>query len=38
MSIAMVSNLAEVERLYPTMIEWQIENVKRLIAEEKYQY
>ena len=34
MSIAMVFNLAEVERLYPTMIEWQIENVKRLIAEE----
>ncbi len=34
MSIAMVVKLAEVERLYPTMIEWQIGNVKRLIAEE----
>lgn len=34
MSIAMVFNLSEVERLYLTMIEWQIENVKRQIAEE----
>lgn len=34
MSIAMVFNLEEIKRLYPIMIEWQIENVKSLIAEE----
>lgn len=34
MSIAMVFNLEEVKRLYGRMIEWQIEKVKALIAEE----
>lgn len=34
MSIAMVFNLEEIKRLYPIIIEWQIENLKSLIAEE----
>lgn len=34
MSIAMVFNLEEVTHLFPVMVEWQIENVKALIAEE----
>lgn len=34
MSISMVFNLEDIGQLYPTMIEWQIENVKGQIAEE----
>lgn len=34
MSISMIFNLDEIKRLYPSMIEWQIENVRGLIARE----
>jgi len=34
MSIAMVFNYAKVSETYPKFVEWQISNVRRLIAEE----